>query len=142
MPILSAASPVEIVAKADDLGLPAIARAAALELFHTLTSAEELAAMDVPAGNPADGRPGAHDGSRWPAHAFLFGPAAELAPVLASLRQRPGTAELAAGTSPQAPAPEILFLSGQQDGFTGVLVAGAGQSALAGVLPGSVEPDL
>lgn len=140
MPILSAASPVEIVAKADDLGLPAAASAAALALFHTLTSAEELAAMDVPAGNPADGQPGAHDGSRWPAHAFLFGQAAELAPVLASLRRRPGTTELAAGAAPQAPAPEILFLSGQQEGFTGVLVAGADQGALEGVLPDFIRP--
>lgn len=135
MPILSAASPVEIVAKADDLGLPDAARDVALALFHALTSAEELAAMDVPAGEPAGGQPGARDGSRWPAHAFLFGQAAELAPVLASLRQQPGAAELAIGASPQAPAPKVLFLSGQQDGYTGVLVAGADQDALMVAMP-------
>jgi len=137
MPILSASSPVEIMAKADDLGLPTAVRDAALALFHALTSAEELAAMDVPAADPAGGQPGAHDGSRWPMHGFLFGRAEELAPVLASLRQQPGAAELAAGAPLQAPAPEVLFLSGQHNGFTGVLVAGADQDALAGAMPGT-----
>ncbi len=140
MPILSAASPVEIMAKADDLGLPAAARDAALALFHALTSAEELAAMDVPAADPDGGRPGAHDGSRWPVHGFLFGRAAELAPVLASLRQQPGAAELASGAPLQAPAPEVLFLSGQHDGFTGVLMAGVDQGALAGAMPEAAGP--
>ncbi len=142
MPILSAASPVEIMAKADDLGLPVAARDAALALFHALTSAEELAAMDVPAADLDGGPPAARDGSRWPVHSFLFGRADELAPALASLRQQPGAAELAAGAPLQAPAPGVLFLSGQQDGFTGVLVAGTDQDALAGAMPEAAGPGL
>ena len=135
MPILSAASPVEIMARADSLGLPAAARDAALALFHALTSREELAAMDPLSAAQAGSQPGAHDGSRWPVHGFLFGSAKELAPVLASLRRHPGAAELAGGVAVQEPAPGLLFLSGQQDGFEGVLVAAAGLHALAEAVP-------
>ena len=124
MPLLSAASPVEIMARADSLGLPAQAREAALALFHALTSREELAAMGVPEA-AAGGQSGTHDGSRWPAHGLVFGSPAELAPVLAALRRHSGAVELAGGVAGPASAPNILFLTGQQDGFAGVLVAGA-----------------
>ncbi len=140
MPILSAASPVEIMARADSLGLPAQAQEAALALFHALTSREELAAMDVPAA--ADGgQPGTHDGSRWPVHGFVFGSPAELAPVLAALRRHPGAAELAGGVAGPASVPGLLFLTGQQDGFAGVLVAGADLQDLADAVPELAAPD-
>ncbi|HEY0207324.1 MAG TPA: hypothetical protein VGC15_24620 [Acetobacteraceae bacterium] len=132
MPILSAASPVEIMARADSLGLPDHAREAALALFHALTSREELAAMDVPEA-AAGSEPGSHDGSRWPAHGFMFGSLAELAPVLAALRRNPGAAELGNGVA--GPAPGLLFLTGQQDGFAGVLVAGADMQGLTDAVP-------
>lgn len=138
MPILSAASPVEIMARADSLGLPAQAREAALALFHALTSREELAAMDVPA---ASGQPGMHDGSRWPAHGFIFGSPAELAPVLDALRRHPGAAELAVGVAGPASAPGLLFLTGQQDGFAGVLVAGTDLQGLTDAVPELAAPD-
>ena len=125
MPILSAASPVEIEAKADALALPAPARAAALALFHGLTSREELAALALP-----DGR-GHHDGTEWPAHGFLFGTQAEMAPVLDGLRNRPDAAELAAGDEPEGVMPRTLFVSGGQDGFAGVLLACSDAGRLA-----------
>jgi len=110
MPILSAASPVEIEAKADALALPAPARAAALAL--------------------PDG-PGHHDGTEWPAHGFLFGTMAEMAPVLDGLRGRPDAAELAGGDKPEGPMPRTLFVSSGQDGFTGVLLACSDAGRLA-----------
>lgn len=122
MPILSAASPVEIMAKADDMALPAPARAAALALFHDLTSREELAALALP---------GRHDGAEWPAHGFLFGTQAEMAPVLDGLRRRPDAAELAAGDEPEGTMPQTLFVSGGQDGFMGVLLACSDAGRLA-----------
>ena len=137
MPLLSAASPVEIMARADSLGLPAPAQEAALALFHALTSREELAAMDVP--EAATG--GAHGGSRWPAHGFLFGSPAELAPVLDALRRHPGAAELTVGVAGPASAPGLLFLTGRQDGFSGVLVAGADLQALTDAVAELAAPD-
>ena len=106
MRILSAASPVEIEAQADSLALPAPARAAALALFHDLTSREELEAMTLPA---AGGK--RHDGADWPTHRFLFGATAELASVLGTLRQRPDVAEIGAGDAPEGLAPRTLLLT-------------------------------
>jgi len=140
MTILSAASPVEIMARADSLGLPAQAREAALALFHALTSREELAAMDVPTTAATGGQPGTHDGSRWPVHGFVFGSPAELAPVLAALRRRPGAAELAGEVAGPASAPGLLFLTGHQDGFAGVLVAGADRQGLTDAVPELAAP--
>ncbi len=129
MPILSAASPVEIEASADSLALSAPARAAALALFHDLTSREELAALSLPA---AAGQ--SHDGTEWPAHRFLFGTAAELAPMLDSLRQRPDVAEIGSGDAPEGPVPRTLLLAGGQDGFSGVLLACSDPGRLAEVM--------
>ncbi len=130
MPILSAASPVEIEAKADAMALPAPARAAALALFHGLTSREELAALALPDG------PGHHDGTEWPMHGFLFGAAAEMVPVLDGLRRLPDAAELAAGGEPEGPMPRTLFVTGGQNGFTGVLLACADAGLLAEAMTG------
>ncbi len=117
MRVLSAASPVEIEACADSLALSAPARAAALSLFHDLTSREELEAMALPA---EDGR---QDGAKWPAHRFLFGEAADLVPMLGALRQRPDVAEIGSGDAPKGLMPRTLLLTGSQDGFFGVLLA-------------------
>ena len=135
MPILSAASPVEIEASADSLALPAPARAAALSLFHGLTSREELAALALPA---APG--GRHDGTEWPAHRFLFGRAAELAPVLDALRGRPDVAEIGAGDAPEGPVPRTLLLTGAEDGFAGALLACSDPGRLAEALAESGVP--
>ncbi len=141
MPALSAASPIEIEALADAGGLPAPARAAALALFHDLTSREELAALALP--DPAPGRPGSgqagsgqagaghHDGAEWPAHRFLFGEAADLAPVLDRLRGMPDAAELGGADAPEGRMPGTLFVVGSQGGFTGVLLACADADRLA-----------
>ena len=129
MPILSAASPVEIEASADGLALPAPARAAALALFHDLTSREELTALSLPA---ADGQ--RHDGTEWPAHRFLFGTAAELGPVLDALRQRPDVAEIGSGDAPEGLMPRTLLLTGGQDGFSGALLACSDPGRLAEVM--------
>ena len=129
MPILSAASPVEIEAAADILALPAAARAAALALFHDLTSREELAALSLPA---AAGQ--SHDGTEWPAHRLLFGMAAELAPMLDALRQRPDVAEIGSGDSPEGAVPRTLLLTAIQDGFSGALLACSDPGRLAEVM--------
>ncbi len=129
MPILSAASPVEIEASADRLALPAPARAAALALFHDLTSREELAALSLPA---ADG--GRHDGAEWPAHRFLFGTAAELASTLDALRQRPDVAEIGSGDALEGRMPRTLLLTGREDGFDGALLACSDPGRLAEVM--------
>ncbi len=128
MPILSAASPVEIEACADDLALSAPERAAALALFHDLTSREELEAMALPA---ATGK--RHDGTRWPVHRFLFGKAAELAPVLDALRQRPDVAEIGAGDAPEGLVPRTLLVVGSRDGFAALLLACTDAARLAEV---------
>ncbi len=129
MPILSAASPVEIEASADTLAWPAPARAAALALFRGLTSREELAALSLPA---AAGR--RHDGTEWPAHRFLFGTAADLAPALDALRRRPDVAEISAGDAPEGLMPRTLLLTGDQDGFSGALLACSDPGRLAEVI--------
>lgn len=126
MPPLSAASPIEIEALADAQDLPAPARAAALALFHDLTSREELTALSLP-----DAGAGHHDGTEWPAHRFLFGQAADLAPVLGTLRGLPDAAELGGADMPEGVMPGTLFLVGSQDGFTGVLLACADAARLA-----------
>ena len=129
MPILYAASPVEIEAKADTMSLPGAARAAALALFHDLTSREELTALALPAVR--DGRQG---GAAWPAHLLLLGTPAELAPVLGALRLRPDAAELVGDSTPEEAAPGILFVMGEQAGFTGVLLACGTVEQLEGVV--------
>jgi len=128
MPILSAASPVEIEACADRLTLPAPERAAALALFHDLTSREELEAMALPA---ATGK--RHDGSSWPVHRFLFGTVDELAPVLHALRQRPDVAEIGAGDAPEGLVPRTLLVAGGEGGFAALLLACADPERLAEV---------
>ncbi len=129
MPILSAASPVEIEASADAFAWPAPARAAALALFHDLTNREELAALSLPA---AQGQ--RHDGTEWPAHRFLFGTAAELAPILDALRQRPDVAEIGVGDAPEGLVPRTLLLTGRQGGFSGALLACSDSGRLAEVM--------
>ena len=118
MPILSAASPVEIEVSADSLALSAPARAAALALFHDLTSREELVTLSLPA---ASGQ--RRDGTEWPAHRLLFGTPGDLAPVLNALRQRPDVAEIGSGDAPEGLVPRTLMLTGGQDGFSGLLLA-------------------
>ena len=135
MPILHAASPVEIEAKAEGLALPGAARRAALSLFHDLTSREELIALGLPVVR--DGRQG---GAAWPVHCLLFGTAAELQPVLDALRARPDTGELPGDRALQGGAPRVLFLVGSQDGFSGVLLACDAQARLEEVLRG-IEAD-
>ena len=122
MPLLSAASPIEIEALADAQDLPAPARAAALALFHSLTSREELAALSLPDPGIGGGE-GHHDGAEWPVHRFLFGRGDDMAPVLDRLRGLPDAAELGGEDAPEGVMPGTLFLVGSQDGFTGVLLA-------------------
>ena len=131
MPLLSAASPIEIEALADAQDLPAPARAAALALFHDLTSREELAALSLPDSRVGQGGTGHHDGMEWPAHRFLFGQAADLAQMLDTLRGLPDAAELGGPDMPEGLMPGTLFLVGSQDGFTGVLLACADTARLA-----------
>lgn len=128
MHILSAASPVEIEAQADSLGLPAPARAAALALFHDLTSREELEAMTLPS---ATGK--RHDGAEWPTHRFLFATTAELASVLDALCRRPDVAEIGSGDVEDV-GRRTLLLTSSQGGFSGVLLAGADPERLAEVM--------
>lgn len=128
MRILSAASPVEIEAQADSLALPAPARAAALALFHDLTSQEELEAMKLPS---ATGK--RHDGTDWPTHRFLFAATAELVTVLDALRRRPDVAEIGSEDVENVGA-RTLLLTRSQGEFSGVLLAGADPERLVEVM--------
>ncbi len=130
MRILSAASPVEIEAQADSFALPDPARAAALALFHDLTSREELEAMKLPS---ATGK--RHDGTEWPTHRFLFAATADLAPVIEALRQRPDVAEIGSKAAGDV-GPRTLLVTGSQGEFSGVLLAGADPGRLAELMAG------
>lgn len=129
MPILYAASPIEIEAKADALQLPGAARASAQALLHDLTSRQKLTALTLPAGQ--DGRQG---GTTWPAHCLIFGELTEMARCLALLRAQPDVAELEGDGLPEGVAPGTLFLRGSVPGAVGVLVACDGADRLADML--------
>ena len=134
MRILSAASPVEIEAQADSFALPAPARAAALALFHDLTSREELEAMKLPSATGER-----HDGTDWPTHRFLFAATADLASVIEALRRRPDVAEIGSKAVEDA-GPRTLLLTGSQGEFSGVLLAGADPGRLADLMAGLKLP--
>lgn len=113
MPILlTASSPVEIEAKAEQAGLSPDGRAAALRLFHDLTSRLELSAI------AAD----AHGGEEWPRHRFWLARAGDVPVLLDALRAQPGVAE--AAQAKDADAQGILFVSGTDGSYAGALVAG------------------
>ena len=119
MPVLlTASSPVEIEAKAEEAGLSPEARAAALRLFHDLTSRLELSAI------AAD----AHGGEEWPRHRFWLARAGDVAVLLDALRVQPGVAE--AAQAKDSGAQGILFVSGTAGEFAGALVAGTDGAAL------------
>ena len=119
MPVLlTASSPVEIEAKAEQAGLSPEEHAAALRLFHDLTSRLELSAI------AAD----AHGGEEWPRHRFWFARASDVAVLLDALRAQPGVAE--AAQAKDAGAQDVLFVSGVEGDYAGALAAGADGQAL------------
>lgn len=112
--LITAASPIEIQAKADEAGLPPPARDAALRLFHDLTSRIGLAAVKLER----------EDGEEWPRHRFYFGPGGgSLAALAETLRAQPGAAEVAADPRPGDAAPDTIYVTGSDDGFEAVLIA-------------------
>lgn len=128
--LLTASSPVEIEAEADEMGLDRSTREAATSLFHDLTSRLELASLDL----TADGATG------WPAHRFYFGRDGDVARVLAILQERPDARRVTAAPRAGAaasPLPALLFVDGVSDAFAAVLVACTTSdvlSALGGIL--------
>jgi hypothetical protein len=106
--IMVAGSPVEIEAKADAAGLGQDVREAALGEFHALTSRLELNLLQ----GDADG------GEPWPRHRFYFGPAPEIAAMVARLHGMDGVAE-APDTAP------IVFVASSAGAFGALLVAGS-----------------
>lgn len=112
--LMTAASPVEIEAKADEAGLPRDARDAALSLFHDLTSRLELAALDLDRAG----------GEEWPRHRFYFGPRrGAVGRLLDALRAQPDTSEVTSAPSPDSAPPHALFIVGSNGAFEAVLVA-------------------
>ena len=112
--LLIAASPVEIEAKADELGMEPDARDAAARLFHELTSQLELSSFRL----RADG------GQEWPNHLFLFGPTeGRIAGIRDSLAARNGIADVTAIRRQQRESPEALFICGAEGTFSAVLIA-------------------
>jgi hypothetical protein len=112
--LMTAASPVEIEAKADEAGLPPNVRDAALSLFHDLTSRLELAALALDQAG----------GEEWPRHRFYFGPKqGAIRRLLEALREQPDTAEVTTAPSPDDAAADTLFVIGSDGAFTAVLVA-------------------
>lgn len=113
MPVLlTASSPVEIQAKAEEAGLSLEGREAAGRLFHDLTSRLELSAIDADA----------HGGEDWPRHLFWLARAGDVSALLDALRAQPGVAE--ASQAEGADAQGILFVSGTDGEYAGALVAG------------------
>ncbi|MBV9655470.1 MAG: hypothetical protein JOZ42_13000 [Acetobacteraceae bacterium] len=112
--MLIASSPVEIEAKADEAALAPEARAAALRLFHALTSRLEL----TPPVLAAQG------GEDWPRHRFYFGPATgSIAGLLDHLRTGPQTAEVTEEGPVTGHVARTLFVTGTDGVYAGVLVA-------------------
>ena len=112
--LMIAASPVEIEAKADELGLAQAARDAATRLFHELTSQLELSSFRL----RADG------GQEWPHHLFLFGATGGAVTRLRdSLAGRDGVADVTAVKRHQPAKPHTLFICGAEGTFSGVLIA-------------------
>jgi hypothetical protein len=112
--LMTAASPVEIEAKADEAGLSPNARGAALGLFHDLTSRLELAALDLDQAG----------GEEWPRHRFYFGPRlGEIGRLLDALREQPDTREVTTAPPLDGAAPHALFIVGTDGEFEAVLVA-------------------
>ncbi len=125
--MLIASSPVEIEARADQAALAADARAAALRLFHDLTSHLEL----TPPVLDAEG------GEDWPRQRFYFGRAdGEIRHLLAALRTGPQTSEVAPGGNRADDAARTLFIVGDDDDFAGVLVACADPAQMRDIATG------
>jgi len=112
--LMTAASPVEIEAKADEAGLPGDARDAALRLFHDLTSRLEVAALDLDRAG----------GEEWPRHRFYFGPRrGAIGRLLGALREQPDTREVTTAPPPGDAPPHALFVAGSDGAFEAALVA-------------------
>lgn len=109
MSLMVAGSPVEIEVAAEEAAFTEDKRAAALSLFHDLTSGLELQLLATPA----------HGGEPWPRHRFWFGLVAEADGVLARLRALPGAAE-----APTTGA--IVYVTRDIGPWRGVLAAGSG----------------
>src|ERR1700712_2311470 len=110
--LMVASSPVEIEAESEEAGLSRPQRDVALALFHNLTDRVGQAGRLL------------HDDAGFPLRRFYFGPSdhAEMASLLAGLRDREDFAEVVAEVPQDAPGPNGLFAQQSQDGFTGVLV--------------------
>ena len=112
--LMTASSPVELQAKADEAGLPPDARDAALRLFHDLTSRIGLAATKLERD----------DGEEWPLHRFYFGRGnGSLEALARTLRAQPEAAEVAPAPSPGDAAPDTLYVTGSDAGFEAILIA-------------------
>ncbi len=113
--LLIAASPVEIQTLADEAGLDAAARTAALHLFHALTSELELDAIEI---HPTDGE-------AWPRHRFYFGvTSGPIRQLLEALEAMPEVVDASDRPEETDGTPQTLFVEGQDGGYTGVLIAG------------------
>lgn len=110
--LLIASSPVEIEARAEEVGLPRAAHDVALALFHDLTDRLGKAARSLPG-----------QATHWPSHRFYFAEAAEpeLAALLQGLADRPDFAEVG-GPAYDGRQPAGLFVRDARDGYAGVLV--------------------
>lgn len=111
--LLTASSPVEIEAKAEQARLSPVEHDLARTLFHELTDRLGQAARLL-----EDAR------TTWPEHRFHFGASAdaELAALLEALRDRPDFTEVASGI-PAVPARTAgLFACDQREGYTAILV--------------------
>lgn len=110
--LLVASSPVEIEAKALEIGLKQPARDLALALFHDLTNRLGQAARSMPEADPD-----------WPKQRFYFAEShdPEIAALLEGLQGRPDFIEIAGATSSDA-GPAGLFVQEARSGFTAILV--------------------
>ena len=111
-PVLRAASPVEIQARAEEAGLPPQSTAAALDVFHALTSRLSLAATTLD-----------HAGPDWPRHCFLFGSQGErVGTMLAALRGNQDATEVQSEAPADHTAAHTLFAAGLEAGSEALLI--------------------
>lgn len=110
--MLTASSPVEIEAKAEEAGFSHEAHDLALRMFHLLTDqlGQAAIALHVP-----------HED--WPDHRFYFGrTGGEIGTLLGELLARPDMLDVTTELQHRSEVPAGLFVQAVQGGFHGVLV--------------------
>ena len=120
--LLAAASPIEIEALVDAAGFGEAVQARALRLFHELTSRLELAEIGLARHHPTE----------WPAHRLWveLRPGA-LQPLQHLLAVEPGALQLAEHPAAGVVEPDVVYVTGEDEGHAALLVGCTDAASLA-----------